>query len=126
MPRTAVSYSPLVANGHLTSPAGTTIDATLVTNGVVINAADPERTVLRVTNTAASAKTVTVRAGTGSQSWMAGSGDYVQSVGANTGSEFLGPFTSARFQQKGSKLHVDFESGFVGTITVLRLPKVGL
>ncbi|MBL3664526.1 hypothetical protein JL475_00500 [Streptomyces sp. M2CJ-2] len=126
MPRTAVPYSKLVANGHLTSPAGTTIDATLVTNGVVINGVDPERTLLRVNNTAASAKTVTVRAGAGRQSWLAGSGDYVQSVGANTGSELLGPFTSARFQQRGSTMHVDFESGFTGTITVLQLPKAGL
>lgn len=126
MPRTAVSYSPLVANGHLTSPTGTTIDATLVTNGVVINGVDPERTVLRVNNTATGAKNVTVKAGAGRQSWLAGSGDYVQAVGANTGSEFLGPFTSARFQQRGSAMYVDFESGFTGTITVLKLPKAGL
>jgi hypothetical protein len=126
MARTAVSYSPLVANGHLTSPAGTTIDATLVTNGVVINKVDPERTVLRVTNTAGTGKNVTVKAGVGAQAWMAGAGDYVQSVAATTGNEFLGPFTSARFQQKGSTMYVDFESGFTGTITVLKLPKVGL
>jgi hypothetical protein len=125
MPRTAVPYSPLVANGHLTSPAGTTIDATLVTNGVVINGVDPERTVLRITNSAVSAKNVTVKAGTGRQSWLSGSGDYVQAVGAS-GSEFLGPFTSARFQQRGSSMYVDLESGFTGTITVLKLPKAGL
>ncbi|MEU0783540.1 hypothetical protein ABZ341_18440 [Streptomyces sp. NPDC006173] len=123
MARTDVAYSKLVPNGHLTSPAGTTIDATLVTNGVVISGVDPERTVLRVNNTATGAKNVTVKTGSGSQSWMAGQGDFVQAVGANTGSEFLGPFTSARFQQKGSKLYVDFESGFLGTITVIKLPK---
>lgn len=123
MARTAVSYTPLVPNGHLTNPAGTTIDATLVTNGVVISNADPERTVLRVNNTATGAKNVTVKTGSGSQSWMAGQGDFVQAVGANTGSEFIGPFTSARFQQKGSKIYVDFESGFLGTVTVIKLPK---
>jgi hypothetical protein len=123
MARTAVPYSPLVPNGHLTSPVGTTIDATLVTNGVVISSVDPKRTVLRVNNTATGAKNVTVKAGTGRQSWLAGAGDYIQAVGANTGSEFLGPFTSARFQQRGSSMYVDFESGFTGTITVLKLPK---
>ncbi|MFJ8727775.1 hypothetical protein [Streptomyces sp. NPDC093269] len=123
MARTAVTYTPLVPNGHLTNPAGTTIDSTLVTNGVVINGVDPERTVLRVNNTATSAKNVTVKGGTGNTAFMAGQGDLVQSVGANTGSEFLGPFTSARFQQKGSKLFVDFESGFTGSITVIKLPK---
>lgn len=123
MARTDVAYSKLVPNGHLASPAGTTIDATLVTNGVVISAADPERTVLRVNNTATSAKNVTVKAGTGTPALMAGQGDFVQAVGANTGSEFIGPFTSARFQQKTSKLFVDFEAGFLGTITVFKLPK---
>lgn len=123
MARTAVSYTALTPNGHTTDVAGTTIDATLVTNGVVINDVDPERTVLRVTNTAAGAKNVIVRTGTGTQSWMAGQGDLTVSVGANTGKEFVGPFTSARFQQKGSKLYIDFESGFTGTITVFKLPK---
>lgn len=123
MARTAVSYSNLVPNSHLTSPAGTTIDATLVTNGVVINLVDPEHTVLRVTNSAGAAKNVIVRTGSGTQSWMAGQGDLTVSVGATTGNELLGPFTSARFQQDGSTMYVDFESGFTGTITVLRVPK---
>lgn len=123
MARTAVSYSNLVPNGGLAAPAGTTIDATLVTNGVVVEGVDPERTVLRVTNTAGAGKNVIVRAGTGSQSWMAGQGDLTVQVAATTGHAFIGPFTSARFQQDGSKLHVDFESGTTGTITVLKLPK---
>jgi hypothetical protein len=123
MARTAVSYSNLVPNGGLAAPAGTTIDATLVTNGVVIENVDPERTLLRVTNTATAAKNVTVRTGTGTQSWMAGQGDLTVQVAANTGHAFIGPFTSARFQQTGSKLHVDFEAGTTGTITVFKLPK---
>jgi hypothetical protein len=123
MARTAVSYTPLTPNGHTSDVAGTTIDATLVTNGVVINGVDPERTVLRIANTATGAKNVIVRTGSGTQSWMAGQGDLTVSVGANTGKEWVGPFTSARFQQQGSKLYVDFESGFLGTITVFKLPK---
>ncbi|MGQ4353165.1 hypothetical protein [Streptomyces drozdowiczii] len=123
MARTAVNHTPFVPNGHLTDVAGTTIDSTLVTNGVVINDADPERTLIRVTNTAGAAKTVTVKAGTGTQSWMAGQGDSVTSVALTSGVEWLGPFTSARFQQRGSKLYVDFASGTTGTITVFKLPK---
>ncbi|MFJ6559969.1 hypothetical protein ACIQMV_08810 [Streptomyces sp. NPDC091412] len=122
MPRTAVSYSKLVPNGRLTDPAGTTVDSTLVTNGVTIDAADPEHTLIRVTNSAAGAKNVTVKAGVGRQSWMAGAGDYTQSVAASS-TAWLGPFTSARFQQKGSKLFLDFESGTTGTVTVFKLPK---
>ncbi|MEU0589986.1 hypothetical protein [Streptomyces ardesiacus] len=123
MARTAVNYTPLVPNGHLSDPAGTTIDSTLVTNGVVINDADPERTLIRVTNTAGTDKVVTVKAGTGGQSWMAGQGDSATTVAATSGKEFIGPFTSARFQQQGSKLYVDFASGTTGTITVFKLPK---
>ncbi|WP_069766052.1 hypothetical protein [Streptomyces sp. LUP47B] len=123
MARTAVTYTALTPNGHTSDVAGTTIDATLVTNGVIINDVDPERTVLRVANTATGAKNVIVRTGSGSQSWMAGQGDLTVAVGANTGKEFVGPFTSARFQQRGTKLYVDFESGFLGTITVFKLPK---
>lgn len=123
MARTAVSYTALTPNGHTSDVAGTTIDATLVTNGVVINGVDPERTLLRVTNTAGTDKVVTVKAGTGVQSWMAGQGDLATTVAATSGKEFIGPFTSARFQQAGSKLYVDFASGFTGTITVFKLPK---
>jgi hypothetical protein len=122
MARTAVTYNKLVPNGRLADPAGTTIDATLVTNGVVINTADPEHTLIRVSNTAAGAKNVTVRAGSGRDAWMAGAGDLVVSVGAS-GAAFIGPFTSARFQQTGTKLFVDFEAGTTGTVTVLRIPK---
>ncbi|MFJ2110618.1 hypothetical protein ACIOEX_01595 [Streptomyces sp. NPDC087850] len=123
MPRTAVPYTKLVPNGHVTDPAGTTIDSTLVTNGVVINGADPEHTVIRVTNTSTGGKAVTVRAGTGTQAWMGGQGDSVTTVATTSGVEWLGPFTSARFQQQGSKLHVDFASGTTGSITVFKLPK---
>jgi hypothetical protein len=123
MARTAVAYTKFVPNGHLTDVAGTTIDSTLVTNGVVINAADPERTLIRVTNTAGAAKTVTVKDGVGHQSWMAGQGDQVTTVALTSGVEWIGPFTSARVQQKGSMLFVDFASGTTGTITVFKLPK---
>lgn len=123
MPRTAVAYTPLVPNGHLTDVAGTTIDAALVTAGVVINNVDPEHTLIRVTNTHSAAHNVTVKAGTGSAAWMAGQGDLVQSAAATTGVEWLGPFTSARFQQQGTKLYVDFAAGHTGAITVFKLPR---
>ncbi|MFD3520417.1 hypothetical protein [Streptomyces sp. NPDC058653] len=123
MPRTAVPYTPLVPNNHLTDVAGTTVDSTLVTNGVVINDADPEHTLIRVTNTHSSAHSVTVKAGTSSAAWMAGQGDLVQPVALTSGVEWLGPFTSARFQQPGTKLYVDFASGHTGAITVFKLPR---
>lgn len=123
MPRTSVAYTPIVPNGALTDPAGTTIDAALVTAGVVINAANPEYTWIRVTNTAVATKVVTVKAGAGPQAWMAGQGDKAATLAATTGVAWFGPFTSAQFQQQGSKLHLDLVTGHTGTITVFKFPK---
>lgn len=126
MARTEVAYTDWVANSNLTDSAsagsalGTTIDSTLVTNGVSIPNAKPELTVLRVTNTAGSALDVTVQSG---NRWMAAQGDLVEEVAATTGVEWLGPFGSARFLQSDGAMHVDFESGFTGKITVFKLPR---
>lgn len=119
MARTSLTPTNL-GGGDLADPTGTTIDATLVTNGVVINTADPSRTVLRVNNSAASAKKVFVRAGgTDGPAWMGVQGDQEVSVPAG-GTRWIGPFSEARFLQHGGKLHVDFESGTTGTVTAFK------
>lgn len=120
MARTAVTYSNWVANASFTDPAGTTIDAALVTNGVKVEDAVPERTVIRVANTAASALDATVQSG---NRWMGGQGDIVKEVAANTGVQWLGPFASARVLQADGSMYVDFETGFTGTVTVFKLPR---
>lgn len=120
MARTSLTPVSL-GGGDVADVAGTTIDATLVTNGVVINTADPSRTVLRVTNSAGSTKKVTVRAGgTDGPAWMATQGDYDTSI-ATTATRWIGPLSEARYLQHGGKLHLDFESGFTGTITAFKL-----
>jgi hypothetical protein len=120
--RTALTPSSL-GGGDIADPAGTTIDSTLVTNGVVINTADPSRTVLRVTNSAGSTKKATVRAGgTDGPAWMGVQGDYDTSVAAS-GTRWIGPFSEARYLQHGGKLNIDFESGFTGTITAFKLAR---
>lgn len=122
MARTALTPTSL-AGSDLADPAGTTIDATLVTNGAVINTADPSRTVLRVTNSAGSAKKVTMRAGAkDGPAWMRTQGDTEVSVAAS-GTRWLGPFSEARYLQHGGKLNIDFESGFTGTITAFKLAR---
>lgn len=122
MARTALTPTSLSGPG-IADPAGTTIDATLVTNGVVINTADPSRTVLKVTNSAGSAKKVTVRAGgKDGPAWMRTQGDTDESVGASA-TRWLGPFSEARYLQHGGKLNIDFESGFTGTITAFKLAR---
>jgi len=120
--RTALTPVSL-GGGDIADPAGTTIDATLVTNGVVINTADPNLTVLRVTNSAGSTKKVTVRAGgTDGPAWMGVQGDYETSV-ATTATRWIGPLSEARYLQHGTKLNIDFEAGFTGTITAFKLAR---
>ncbi|MFL3869248.1 hypothetical protein LT966_21855 [Streptomyces griseobrunneus] len=122
MPRTALTPTNLGVT-DVADPTGTAIDSTLVTNGVVINTADPSRTVLRVANSAGSAKKVTVRAGgKDGPAWMRTQGDTEVSVGAS-GTRWIGPFSEARYLQHGGKLNIDFESGFTGTVTAFKLAR---
>lgn len=127
MPRTAITPRALVANGNLNGATGaTTIDATLVTNGVVIESCEPERTLIRVTNTEASTNVVTIKAGDNPPAHAAGQGDLAVTVAATTGVQYLGPFESGRFIQAGADmgdLHIDFETGMTGAIDVLLLPR---
>ncbi len=124
MPRTAVVPRALVANGGLNGATGTTtIDSTLVTNGVVIAAAEPERTVFRVTNTEGSTNTVTVRAGDNPPGLAAGQGDLVVTVAASTGVQYIGPVESGRFLQADGSMEIDFETGMTGAIDALLIPR---
>lgn len=124
MPRTAITPRALVANGSLDSATGpTTIDATLVTNGVVVNSAEPERTVIRVTNTEGSTNTVTIQSGDNPPALAAGQGDLVVTVAATTGARYIGPLESGRFLQNDGSMEIDFESGMTGTIDILLLPR---
>lgn len=120
MARTALTPTSL-SGGDVADPAGTTIDATLVTNGVVINSADPSRTVLRVTNSAGTAKKVTVRAGgADGPAWMRTQGDLEVSVAAGA-TRWIGPLSEARYSQHGGKLNIDFETGTTGTVAALKM-----
>lgn len=124
MPRTAVVPRALVANGNLIGTSGaTTIDATLVTNGVSVTGAIPEQTVIRVTNTEGSTNTVTVQSGAVPPALAGGLGDLVVTVAATTGVQFIGPFESGRFMQSDGSLWLDFESGMTGSIDILTVPR---
>ncbi|MGA4989876.1 hypothetical protein [Nonomuraea bangladeshensis] len=124
MARTAVTPRALVANGGLNGATGaTTIDSTLVTNGVVINSADPEHILIRVTNTEGSTNVVTVRAGDYPPAWASGQGDLAVTVAATTGVQYIGPFESGRFLQGNGSMEIDFETGMTGAIDVLLIPR---
>lgn len=124
MPRTAITPRALVANGSLDSVTGpTTIDSTLVTNGVVINSAEPERLILRVANTEGSTNTVTVNAGDNPPALAAGQGNLVVTIAATSGIRYIGPFESGKYLQNDGSMEVDFETGTTGTIDVLLTPR---
>lgn len=126
MARTAVPYQNWTADSNLSEAAsgslGTTIDSTLVTAGVVIDDADPSRSVIRVLNTSGGARDVIVRAGANPPAWRAGQGDLTIEVAAGQ-HVWIPPLTEARYMQAGSKIHIDFESGFTGRITPFKLAR---
>lgn len=123
MARTAVSYSPFTANSSTADPAGTTIDSTLVTNGVKITAAATEETLIRVANTAGATKVVTINGGSYPPALASGQGAITGTVPATTGVLWFGPLESGRFLQSDGTLTLDFASGTTGTITVFRVPR---
>lgn len=121
MSRTAVTPAQGVINGG-TAPTSTTIDSTLVTNGVTIADAVPEKLVIRVNNSATAAKSVIIRAGTSLYPAVeSGLGDLTVAVGASATVE-LTALESARFLQPDGSLSIDFASGTTGTLETLYRP----
>src|SRR5579859_2785700 len=136
MARTSVSPTALTANGGIDIPAGTTINSTLVTNGVnipistsAIPSGPNERdTFLYITNTAGSDKNVIVRAGVGGgathgPAFRSGIGDLTVVCHTASGGCIVGPLESARFAQLDGSVNLDFGTGLTGVLTVFQLPK---
>ncbi len=102
---------PSFANATLT-----TIDATLVTNGVSVtdffSHSNPR---VIITNTEASTKDITLRAGTMDQCVKSAIGNYTLNIPAG-GQVVIDQIESARFLQSGGALHIDFETGHTGII----------
>lgn len=123
MARTAVTPAAGARNAGV-APTSTTINSTLVTNGVTMAVQHPEKLVIRVTNSDTSSHNFIVRAAPdvpgNSGAWMAGQGDLTVAVAASAVATFIG-VDSARFGQADGSLSVDFSTGFTGTMeTVLR------
>lgn len=121
MATTNLTYSDLVANSHLAQPAGTALVAA-PTNNMKIADAEPELTVLRVSNTDDDTNLdLTVKAGDMPPALGAGLGDLVVEVAFGT-VEFIGPFESGRFLQSDGSMLIEAETT-TGAITVLRVPR---
>jgi hypothetical protein len=121
MATTQLSYTDLPANSGVVNPTGTTLVAT-PTNDMQLARAEPEKTVLRVTNTDDdTALTITVKAGDYPPAIAAGQGDLTVSVAFGT-THYIGPFESGRFMQSDGSLMVT-SSTTTGTIACLKVPR---
>jgi hypothetical protein len=123
MARTAVTPAQGARNAGVT-PTSTTINSTLVTNGVTIaNAGRIEDLVIRVANTDGSALAVTIRAGDSLYPAVeSGLGDLAVTVAATSGVQEIARLESARYQQSDGSLSIDFATGFTGTLETMYLP----
>ena len=120
MPRTALPITDLTENAG-TTPASSAVDPT---NGHTIAAGGKtDKIFLRVNNTNAGAKNVTVKAGVNPPAFRQGLGDLVVSVPATTGERYIGPLESARFAQADGSISVDCEAAMTGTISAYRMPR---
>jgi hypothetical protein len=122
MPRTAVTPAQGVRGDGVT-PTSTTIDSTLVTNGVVIASANPEKLVIRFANTHGATQVMTISASdTKIPAWLSELGDHTVSAASTTGIKEVVGLDSARYLQSDGSLHIDFDSGTTGTLETLYLP----
>jgi hypothetical protein len=122
MSRTAVTPSKAVRNGGVVVTP-TTINSTLVTNGVTVAApANLDKFLIRATNSDTNPHNLIMRAGTDlSPAWMLGQGDATIAVAASA-VEYFGPFDSARFLQPDNSVSMDFSTGFTGTLEIVQFP----
>ena len=120
MATTAVPYSNLVANGGLTTPAGTAASSGAGNGGQIANAA-PQATTLRLSNASGGAGTVTLLAGSYPPALAAGLGNATAFSVGNASSAYIGPFESGRFLQSDGSLI--FETSVAMTATAFRVPR---
>lgn len=125
MARTNVPVTVLTANAVTADVAGTAIDATN-SHVIDVSAHALEQLIIRIENTTASTKTATVVAGADPPADAAGTGTIVCSLTAGSVTPtfgFIGPLTSARFVQVGTKVFVDIAAGMTGFITAFVVPR---
>jgi hypothetical protein len=119
--RTNVPITDLLANAENENPASTAIDA--ANNHVIPAGAKTRRLLLRIVNTFAGSKTVTIKAGVNPPSVRAGIGDLAVVMGAQNDVAYV-VLESARFAQANGDIYVDVAAATTGSILALRLPAV--
>jgi hypothetical protein len=117
MARTAAPYTTLTVGGSATDPTGVS-SASGAGNGVQVAAARPELTILRVANASGGSGTISVLAGTQPLAPSSGQGPLTVTV-ANSSTQWIGPFESARFIQSDGSLIA--ESSVALTVTAFKV-----
>ncbi|MGE3835252.1 MAG: hypothetical protein AB7H43_10745 [Acidimicrobiia bacterium] len=128
MARTAVTVTAMTPNtvaAFVAGTTGTTIDAT---NHHVITppAGCPvEELLVIVTNTTASTKAATVKAGDNPPAFEAGQGDLAISLtdGSTTPQSGAVVLQSGRFVQDDGTINIDIAASMTGKITCFRIPR---
>lgn len=115
MARTALTTYPFVPNGALVDPTGTA-SGVGANNGITVPYQGGKSLMLRVV--AAGAGTATVVAGSQPSAIASGQGNFVATFGG-AGTQWIGPFESARFQQPDGSIAVD--TSVAMTITAFTL-----
>lgn len=119
MARDSVAITQLTLSSGVAEPSGTTIAPA---NGAAIPAGgDTRRLFVRITNTNASDRTVTIRSGVNPPAFRQGLGDATISVPATNGVRYV-TVESARFVQSDGAIYLDFETGMTGKVMAFRLP----
>lgn len=124
MSRTVVPITTLASNAATADVAGTALDAT--NSHEIAPGVHPEEIIIRIVNTTASTKAVTVDAGFNPPADAAGQGGLTVSLTAGNVTPqvaFVGPLTSARFIQRDGSINIDVPAGMTGTITVFGIPR---
>ncbi len=124
MARTAVPITTHTKNAATADVAGTAIDATN-SHVVTLGSVPLHELVVRITNTTASTKAATIKAGDNPPADAAGQGDLSVSLtdGSTTPTTKFATLESARFAQNDGTLLIDIASGMTGFIAVLRVPR---
>lgn len=118
MARTALEVTAIAINGAVDTAATGVYQAADATDGLEIVFGEPERILLHVKNAGVADAEVTIKAGTYARS---GLGAYAVTVPAS-GESLIGPFESARFEQPGDALHIDFDVDTSVTVAAFKLP----
>jgi len=119
MPRDAVAHTAVVSG--VTSATPETVTITPANGATIAAVKDAARLLVRIQNTTAATKKVTIKAGVNPPALRAGLGDLVITMLEKTDEVIV--IESARFSQVDGTVLVDFEAGMTGKISAIRLPK---